>query len=105
MFSRKLITISAIAVNLWAWAPAASSGSLSQVEGRAAYQLIQNVSSEFGSKSMSGYFLLVHSWYDESAATARTVIRSRVKKSRKSATAGFGATWRPNNATGLRTIA
>jgi hypothetical protein len=65
MFSKKLISISAIAVNLWAWAPAASSGSLSQVEGRAAYQLIQNISYEFGSKSMSGYFLLVHRWYDE----------------------------------------
>ena len=65
MFSRKLINISAIAVSLWVWAPAASSGSLSQLEGKAAYQPVQNISYEFGSKSMSGYFLLVHSWYDE----------------------------------------
>ena len=60
-----MINISAIAVSLWVWAPAASSGSLSQLEGKAAYQPVQNISYEFGSKSMSGYFLLVHSWYDE----------------------------------------
>ena len=48
MFSRKLINISAIAVSLWVWAPAASSGSLSQLEGKAAYQPVQNISYEFG---------------------------------------------------------
>jgi hypothetical protein len=52
----------------------------------------------------SAAVMLVHSWYDEKCCHGRTVIRSRVKKSRKSATAGFGMTWRPNNATGFRTI-
>jgi len=46
-----------------------------------------------------------HSWYDKNCCHDKTVIRSRVKKLRKSETAGFGATRRPNNATGFRTIA
>jgi len=46
-----------IAVGLWVWVPAASSGSPSSVEGRAAYGPIQSISYEFGSKWMSGYFV------------------------------------------------
>ncbi len=61
MSSRKLPSISAfaatIAVSLWAWAPAASSGSPSPVEDEARYAPIQSISYEFGSKSMSGYFV------------------------------------------------
>jgi hypothetical protein len=38
------------------------------------------------------------------AATIGTVIRSHVNKSKKSVTVGFGATRRPNNGTGFRTI-
>jgi len=45
-----------------------------------------------------------HSWYQKNAATTRTVIRSRAKKLKKSATAGSGATRQPNKATGFRTI-
>jgi hypothetical protein len=45
-----------------------------------------------------------HSWYPKNAARTTTAIRSRAKKSKKSATAGCGATRRPNNATGFRTI-
>ncbi len=45
-----------IAVSLWVWVPAASSGSPSPVGNRAVYAPIQIISYEFGSKSMSGYF-------------------------------------------------
>ena len=47
---------------------------------------------------------VAHSWYPKNAATTRTVIRSHAKKSKKSVTAGCGATKRPNNVTGFRTI-
>jgi nitroreductase len=40
----------------------------------------------------------------KNAAATRTVIRSRAKKSEKSTTASCGATRRPNDATGFRTI-
>ena len=61
MFSRKLLSSSAfagtIAVSLWTWVPAASSGSPSPVADLATYVPIQSISYEFGSKSMSGYFV------------------------------------------------
>ena len=61
MFSKKLPRISAfagtIAVGLCAWASAASSGSPSPAEDRAQYVPIQSISYDFGSKSMSGYFV------------------------------------------------
>ena len=47
----------AIAVNLSAAVPAALSGSLPPAEGQARYRPIQSISYEFGSKSMSGYFV------------------------------------------------
>jgi hypothetical protein len=46
-----------IAVNLSLAVPAAMSGSLPPVEGQAQYRPIQSISYEFGSKSMSGYFV------------------------------------------------
>ena len=59
--SPKLSSMSAfagtIAVSLWVWVPAASSGPLSSVEGRTVYAPIQSISYEFGSKWMSGYFV------------------------------------------------
>jgi hypothetical protein len=58
---RKPISISicagAVAAGLWAWAPAASGGSLGPVEGQTQYLPIQSISYEFGSKFMSGYFV------------------------------------------------
>jgi hypothetical protein len=61
MFSRKLPGISAfagtIAVSLWTWVPAAWSGSPSPLEDQARYVPVQNISHDFGSKSMSGYFV------------------------------------------------
>jgi hypothetical protein len=61
MSSRKLPGVSAfaatIAVSLWAWIPAASSASPAAPEGQARYLPIQSISYEFGSKSMSGYFV------------------------------------------------
>lgn len=61
MLSRRLPGLSAfataIAVSLSAWVPAASSGSPAPVEDKAAYAPIQSISYEFGSKSMSGYFV------------------------------------------------
>jgi hypothetical protein len=46
-----------IAVGLWVWVLAASSGPPSSVEGRTAYGPIQSISYEFGSKWMSRYFV------------------------------------------------
>jgi hypothetical protein len=58
MLSRKILNISAfIAVSLWSWVPIAWSGSPSTVEDQARYLPIQSISYEFGSKSMSGYFV------------------------------------------------
>lgn len=61
MLSRKLPGLSAfaatIAVGLSAWVPAASGGSPSPVEDKVVYAPIQSISYEFGSKSMSGYFV------------------------------------------------
>jgi hypothetical protein len=61
VFSRKLVNISAfgaaIVVGLWASVPAALSESPSSREGTAVYVPIQSISYEFGSKSVSGYFL------------------------------------------------
>jgi len=57
MSSRKPPGVSAfaatIAVSLWAWIPAASAAS----DGQARYLPIQSISYEFGSKSLSGYFV------------------------------------------------
>ena len=46
-----------IAVSLSATCPTASGESLSQVEGPTRYEPIQSIRYDFGSKSMSGYFL------------------------------------------------
>ena len=60
MFSKKLPRIFAfagtIAVALCAWVPVASSGSPSKVEDKV-YVPIQSISYDFGSKSVSGYFV------------------------------------------------
>jgi hypothetical protein len=45
-----------------------------------------------------------HSWYPKECCHDKDCHPSRAKKSKKSATAGCGATRRPNNATGFRTI-
>ena len=47
----------AVAVNLLTAIPAALSGPLPPAEGQARYRPIQSISYEFGSKSMSGYFV------------------------------------------------
>ncbi len=61
MLTRKSSSIAAVGgaavISLWAWSSAASDGSLPTVEGQARYLPIQNISYEFGSKSMSGYFV------------------------------------------------
>ena len=61
MLSRKLPGISAfvgtIAVSLWAWAPAARSVPPSPADDTAQYAPIQSISHDFGSKSISGYFV------------------------------------------------
>jgi hypothetical protein len=61
MSSRRLPGFSAFAattaVSLWAWIPAASSAPPAAPEGQARYLPIQSISYEFGSKSMSGYFV------------------------------------------------
>jgi hypothetical protein len=61
MLSWKLPNISAfagvIAVSIWTWVPTASSGSPATAEDQARYLPIQSISYEFGSKSMSGYFV------------------------------------------------
>jgi hypothetical protein len=61
MSSRTLPGFSAfaatIAVSLWAWIPAASSAPPAAPEGQTRYLPIQSISYEFGSKSMSGYFV------------------------------------------------
>jgi hypothetical protein len=61
MLLRKLSSIAAfagtIAVSLWIAIPAALSGSPPPVEDQARYWPIQSISYEFGSKSMSGYFV------------------------------------------------
>ena len=71
MISIKLLNISvfagAVAGSLWAWIPAASSGSPLRVEGTAAYMPIQTISYDFGSKSMRGYFV-------EDVATCRVTL-------------------------------
>jgi hypothetical protein len=80
--NRRHITISVfagtIAGSLWAWVPAAWSGSPSPVGHQASYLPIQSISYEFGSKSMSGYFV-------EQAATCRVTLmiieRSEPEKS------------------------
>ena len=46
-----------IAVCLSAWAPAASAGSASAVEDKAVFTPIESIRYDFGSKSMSGYFV------------------------------------------------
>src|SRR5262249_51731788 len=46
-----------IAVSLWAGVPVASSGSPSPLENQVRYLPVQSISYEFGSKSMSGYFV------------------------------------------------
>jgi hypothetical protein len=56
-----------IAGSLWAWVPAAWSGSPPPVKDQARYLPIQSISYEFGSKSMSGYFV-------EQAATCRVTL-------------------------------
>jgi hypothetical protein len=61
MLSSKLPGIAAfagtIAVGVWVWVPAASSGSPSSVDDKAKYAPVQSISYEFGSKAMSGYFV------------------------------------------------
>ena len=61
MLSKKMSGTIAFAgtmvVTLLASAPAALSGSPSSLENRTQYKPVQSISYEFGSKSMSGYFL------------------------------------------------
>jgi len=61
MLSKKTSGVVAIAgitvVALMASAPAAISGSPSSSQSHAEYQPVQSISYEFGSKSMSGYFV------------------------------------------------
>jgi hypothetical protein len=61
MLSRTMLSVSifvgTIAVGLWAWVPTASSGSPGPMEGQARYKPVQNISYEFGSKFMSGFFV------------------------------------------------
>jgi hypothetical protein len=61
MSFRKVPRISAlagtIAITLWAWIPAVSNGSPAPVKNQASYAPIQNIRYDFGSKSMSGYFV------------------------------------------------
>jgi hypothetical protein len=56
-----------IAVSLWIAIPAALSGSPPPVEDQTRYWPIQSISYEFGSKSMSGYFV-------KQAATCRVTL-------------------------------
>src|SRR5262245_2434366 len=60
MLSRKslsLASVAAIAAVGLGWAPVAFSGSASSVEEKSYYSPVQSISYEFGSKSMSGYFV------------------------------------------------
>ena len=61
MFSRTMFGVSALAVaiaaSFWPSAPAPSGESTPQNEARARYLPIQSMSYDFGSKSMSGYFV------------------------------------------------
>lgn len=61
MSSKRIFGAMAIAgtmvVTLLASVPAAVSGSPSSLENRTQYKPVQSISYEFGSKSMSGYFL------------------------------------------------
>ncbi len=61
MLSKKISGVVAIAgitaVTLLASAPAAISGSPSSSQSHAEYRPVQSISYEFGSKSMSGYFV------------------------------------------------
>lgn len=61
MLSRKLSRALAlggtIAMSLWAWIPTASSGSPPSIDDEATYAPVQSISYEFGSKSVSGYFV------------------------------------------------
>ncbi len=55
--SRVLAFGGMIAACLWAWVPAASAGSPSAVEDKAVFGPIESIRYDFGSKSMSGYFV------------------------------------------------
>ena len=55
--SRTVAFVGTIAVALSAWLPTASSESPSPNEERASYLPIQSIRYDFGSKSMSGYFV------------------------------------------------
>ena len=61
MPSKKLPCISVfagtVALCLWAWVPSASSDPLSLTDEQARYLPIQSIHYDFGSKSMSGYFV------------------------------------------------
>jgi hypothetical protein len=61
MFPRRIPRVLAfggmIVACLWAWAPAASAGSPSAVEDKAVFTPIESIRYDFGSKSMSGYFV------------------------------------------------
>jgi hypothetical protein len=60
MLSKKLLSVVPFAGVFAAslcWAPVAFSGSPSSVEEKAQYTPVQSISYEFGSKSMSGYFV------------------------------------------------
>ena len=60
MLSRKslsLASVAAIAAVGLGWAPVAFSGSPSSDAEKAQYKPVQSISYEFGSKSMSGYFV------------------------------------------------
>jgi hypothetical protein len=46
-----------LTASLWASAPAASAGSPPAVEGKAVFAPIESIRYDFGSKSMSGYFV------------------------------------------------
>jgi hypothetical protein len=46
-----------LAAGLWACAPTASAGSASAVEDKAVFAPIESIRYDFGSKSMSGYFV------------------------------------------------
>ena len=52
-----LAFVGMIAACLWAWATVALAGSRSAVEDKAVYAPIESIRYDFGSKSMSGYFV------------------------------------------------
>jgi hypothetical protein len=55
--SRVLVFAGMMTACLCAWAPAASAGSPSAVEDKAVFTPIESIRYDFGSKSMSGYFV------------------------------------------------